>query len=186
MKKSIVISGPPAVGKTTVAKKIAEEFDATYLSGGDILKEMAMEQGYNSAGNDWWDTREGLEFLDKRKQNPDFDRKLDVRLTELFMKGGVVITSYTLPWLVDGGVKIWLEGSHASSTERMQNRDNMSTKDAFNITKQRFDNNKELYKKIYDFDFGQDKSVFDVIVDTDGLTASQVIDSVIDLVRGKL
>ena len=43
MTKSIVISGPPAVGKTTVAKGLAEEFSLTYLSGGDVLKEMAKE-----------------------------------------------------------------------------------------------------------------------------------------------
>ena len=45
MTKSIVISGPPAVGKTTVAKGLAEEFQLQYLSGGDVLKEMAKEQG---------------------------------------------------------------------------------------------------------------------------------------------
>ena len=44
MTKSIVISGPPAVGKTTVAKGLAEEFQLQYLSGGDVLKEMAKEQ----------------------------------------------------------------------------------------------------------------------------------------------
>ena len=38
--KSIVISGPPAVGKTTIAKGIAEEFDLKFLAGGDLLKEM--------------------------------------------------------------------------------------------------------------------------------------------------
>ena len=46
MTKSIVISGPPAVGKTTVAKGLANEFNLTYLSGGDVLKDMAKEQGF--------------------------------------------------------------------------------------------------------------------------------------------
>ena len=41
MLKSIIISGPPAIGKTTVAKGLAEEFDLVHLSGGDILKELA-------------------------------------------------------------------------------------------------------------------------------------------------
>lgn len=175
MKKSIVISGPPAVGKTTVAKGLAEEFDMRYLSGGDVLKEMAKEQGYDSAGDNWWDTKEGLEFLIRREQNSEFDKRLDDRLTKLFLGGGIVITSYTLPWLVDGGIKLWLEGSHTSSTKRMQNRDNMNSEEAYSITKHRFDKNKDLYKKLYDFDFGKDESVFDVIIDTDNLTARQVI-----------
>ena len=58
MTKSIVISGPPAVGKTTVAKGLAEEFQLKYLSGGDVLKEMAKEQGFDSDGDAWWDTDE--------------------------------------------------------------------------------------------------------------------------------
>ncbi|MFB5603433.1 MAG: AAA family ATPase, partial [Candidatus Nitrosomaritimum aestuariumsis] len=53
MTKSIVISGPPAVGKTTVAKGLASEFNLKYLSGGDVLKELAREQGFEVDGDDW-------------------------------------------------------------------------------------------------------------------------------------
>jgi cytidylate kinase len=181
--KSIVISGPPAVGKTTVAKGLAEEFSLQYLSGGDVLKDMAKEQGFDSEGDDWWDTEDGMKFLNQREENSEFDKKLDEKLTKLFNEGGMVITSYTLPWLIEDGIRIWLEGSHESSTKRMQNRDDMSTEDAYQITKQRFDKNKALYKKLYDFDFGDDKSVFDVIINTDNLTAQQVIDVAKETVR---
>ncbi len=183
MTKSIVISGPPAVGKTTVAKGLAEEFQLQYLSGGDVLKEMAKEQGFDSSGDDWWDTKEGMEFLNQREHNSEFDKKLDEKLSILFNQGGMVITSYTLPWLVKDGIRIWLEGSHESSTNRMQSRDNMSSEDAYKITKERFDKNKALYKKLYDFDFGEDKSVFDLIINTDNLTAQQVIDVTKETVR---
>ncbi len=183
MTKSIVISGPPAVGKTTVARGLAEEFQLQYVSGGDVLKDMAKEQGFDSDGDDWWDTTDGMRFLSRREQDSEFDKNLDSRLTELFNKGGMVITSYTLPWLISGGIKIWLEGSHASSTKRMQSRDNMSSADAREITKERFDKNKALYKKLYNYDFGDDTSVFDVIINTDNLTAQQVIDVAKETVR---
>ncbi len=183
MTKSIVISGPPAVGKTTVAKGLAEEFQLQYLSGGDVLKEMASEHGFDSKGDDWWDTQEGMEFLTQREQNSEFDKKLDEKLSILFNQGGMVITSYTLPWLIKDGIRIWLEGSHESSTNRMQSRDNMSSEDAYKITKERFDKNKALYKKLYNFDFGEDKSVFDLIINTDNLTAQQVIDVTTETVR---
>ncbi|MHA7647793.1 (d)CMP kinase [Nitrosopumilus sp. S4] len=183
MKKSIVISGPPAVGKTTVAKGLADEFNLQYLSGGDVLKEMAKEQGFDSDGDDWWDTEDGMKFLKQREENSEFDKKLDDKLITLFNQGGMVITSYTLPWLVDNGIKIWLEGSHASSTKRMQTRDNMSSEEAYEITKKRFDRNKALYKKLYNFDFGDDTSVFDLIINTDHLTAQQVIDVTKETVR---
>ena len=176
MTKSIVISGPPAVGKTTVAKGLAKECNLTYLSGGDVLKELAREQGFQVDGDDWWDTDEGMTFLKQRETNSEFDKKVDEKLVDLFNKGGMVITSYTLPWLVENGIKIWLDGSHASSTKRMQNRDNMSSDEAYEVTKERYDKNKALYKKLYNFDFGEDISVFDKIIDTDNLNAEQVIE----------
>jgi len=181
--KSIVISGPPAVGKTTVAKGLAEEFQLQYLSGGDVLKGMASEHGFDSNGDDWWDTEDGMKFLNQREQNSEFDKNLDKKLIVLFEKGGMVITSYTLPWLIQDGIRIWLEGSHESSTKRMQSRDSMSSEDAYEITKERFDKNKALYKKIYNFDFGEDKSVFDLTINTDHLTAQQVIDVAKEMVR---
>ena len=183
MTKSIVISGPPAVGKTTVAKGLADEFQLQYLSGGDVLKAMAKEQGFNSDGDDWWDTEDGMKFLNQREQNSEFDKNLDEKLTGLFNKGGMVITSYTLPWLIKNGIKIWLEGSHASSTKRMQSRDNMTSEEAYEVTKERYDKNRALYKKLYNFDFGEDKSVFDLIINTDNLTAKQVIDVTKETVR---
>lgn len=175
MTRSIVISGPPAVGKTTVAKALAAEFGMRHVSGGDVLKEMASEAGFDSGGDDWWDTQEGMRFLAEREKNPDFDRELDKRLSGMFEAGGAVITSYTLPWLVSGGVKVWLDGSHESSAARMRARDNMSQQDALEVTRRRFDKNKVLYKRLYGYDFGGDGAVFDVIIDTDGLSAEQVI-----------
>ena len=183
MTKSVVVSGPPAIGKTTVAKGLAREFNLTHLSGGDILKEFANEQGFSSIGDDWWDTEEGMKFLEQRKKNPEFDKKVDEKLKTLFQNGGFVITSYTLPWMVDDGIKIWLSGAVENSARRMQNRDNLSELDALNIVKKRFNENKIIYKSLYNFEFGEALSVFDKIIETDGLNAQQVLDEAKSVVR---
>jgi cytidylate kinase len=183
LQKSIIISGPPAIGKTTVSKGLAKEFGMKNLSGGDVLKEMAQEQGFQTKGDDWWDTQEGMKFLSQRKDNYEFDKKVDQKLKEIFQKGGVVITSYTLPWLVSGGIKIWLGGSKQNSAKRMQARDNMELSSALDIVTKRYEENKALYKKLYGFDFGEDLSVFDVIINTDGLDAQAVLDSAMQKVR---
>jgi len=183
LQKSIIISGPPAIGKTTVAKGLAQEFEMKNLSGGDVLKEMAHTQGFKTKGDDWWDTDEGMKFLSQRKDNYEFDKKVDEKLKEIFQKGGVVITSYTLPWLVSGGIKIWLGGSRQNSAKRMQTRDNMELSNALDIVKKRYEENKALYKKLYGFDFGEDLSVFDIIINTDGLDAHAVLDTAIQKVR---
>ncbi len=183
MLKSIIISGPPAIGKTTISKGLAKEFGLQSLSGGDVLKELAKEQGFKTEGDDWWDTDEGMKFLNQRKDNYEFDRKVDEKLKDLFLKGNVVVTSYTLPWLVDGGVKIWLAGSRENSAKRMQARDNNTLAESLEIVRKRYEENKILYKKLYGFDFGVDLSVFDVIINTDGLDAQKVLESAIAAVR---
>ena len=176
MSKSIVVSGPPAIGKTTVAKGLAKEFNLNYLSGGDILKELANEQGFSSSGDDWWDTEDGMKFLNQRKENSEFDKKVDEKLIQLFEKGNVVITSYTLPWLIDTGIKLWLSGTVENSAKRMQNRDNMDASSALEVVNKRFNENKLIYKNLYNFEFGDDLSVFDKIIQTDGINAEQVLE----------
>ena len=183
MLKSIIISGPPAIGKTTIAKRLAKEFDVQYLSGGDILKELAEEQGFQTEGDDWWDTQEGINFLDQRKKNPEFDKNVDNKLKELFSKGGIVVTSYTLPWLVEGGVKIWLDGSKENSALRMTARDNSSKNEALEIVQKRYNENKIIYKELYGFEFGEDLSVFDKVIETDELNVEQVLEIAKSTVR---
>ena len=183
MIKSIIISGPPAIGKTTIAKGLAKEFNIEYLSGGDILKELAEEQGFQTKGDDWWDTQEGINFLDQRKKNSEFDKNVDNKLKELFSKGGIVVTSYTLPWLVEGGVKIWLDGSKENSALRMTTRDNSSKNEALEIVQKRYNENKIIYKELYGFEFGEDLSVFDKIIETDGLNVEQVLEIAKSTVR---
>ena len=177
------MSGPPAIGKTTVAKGLALEFNLNYLSGGDILKEIASEQGFSSSGDDWWDTEDGMKFLEQRKENSEFDKKVDEKLIQLFEHGDIVITSYTLPWLTDDGIKLWLDGTVENSAKRMQNRDNMDASLALEVVKKRFNENKIIYKNLYNFEFGDDLSVFDKIIKTDVLDAEQVLEIAKSTVR---
>jgi CMP/dCMP kinase len=181
--RSVIISGPPAIGKTTIAKGLGEEFGLKYLSGGDVLKEMAKEQGFATDRDDFWDTEEGMNFLNIRKVNPEFDKQVDQKLGKIFLTDNVIITSYTLPWLVKDGIKIWLAGSHENSAKRMTMRDDISVSDALEIVKKRYDENKTLYHKLYGFNFGEDLSVFSVIINTDDLGPGQVLEQAKNAVK---
>ena len=124
-----------------------------------------------------------MQFLNQRKDNPEFDKKVDDKLKILFETGGVVITSYTLTWMVEGGIKIWLSGTFENSAKRMQSRDNVTEINALDIVKKRFNENRSIYKNLYNFEFGEDLSVFDRIIETDGLNADQVLDKAKSIVR---
>ena len=179
---SIVISGWPAVGKTTIACKLAEEFDITMYNGGDILKMLAEEEnkGYSVKRDDWWDTTEAKKFMEERKSDPSFDKKVDKKLIEIVKKGGTVITSYTLPWLVlDESIiiiKFWLRGSPENRARRMANRDGISFEEAKRIIKLRDEENKKIYYRLYGFRFGEDLTVFDYVLNTDRLSIDSLVE----------
>ena len=164
---SIVISGWPAVGKTTMASEIAREFKFKLYNGGDILKMLARDKGYSVSGNDWWDTEEAKKFMAERKTDPCFDKQVDKKLVEIVKTEKAVITSYTLPWLVEGPIKFWLKGSQLNRAKRMANRDNLSIEEAEKVIKTRDEQNKTIYRKLYGFNFGEDLTVFDFLINTD-------------------
>jgi cytidylate kinase len=177
-KFSIVISGWPAVGKTTIAGKLAEEFGLTMYNGGDILKMLASEKGYSTERDDWWDTAEAKKFMQERKSDPSFDKKVDKTLAEIVRKGGAVITSYTLPWLVkdESVIKLWLRGSPENRAKRMANRDDIGFSEAKRIIALRDEENKKIYYKLYHFKFGEDLTVFDYVLNTDRLPLDSLIE----------
>jgi cytidylate kinase len=183
--KAIIISGMPAVGKTTVSKKVAEALGTPMIGGGDVLKEMAVEEGYTPGGDDWWDKGEGMKFLQERKRSSDFDREVDARLIAKAKKGGVVITSYPLPWLTKDGVKVWLSGSVESRAMRMSKRDGMPVSRCREVLSVRDSENYKLYKKIYGIEFGADLTPFDLVVETDGIDESKVAEIVIQFVKNR-
>ena len=180
---AIIISGMPAVGKTTVSKLVAERLSLKVVGGGDVLKEMAVEEGYTLGGEDWWDTEEGMKFLRERKRSSSFDKEVDDRLLQKAKKGDVVITSYTLPWLSKQGIKVWLSGSVESRAERMARRDQIEVSKCREIVAVRDVENYMLYKKIYAIEFGKDLSPFDLVVDTDSIDETKVTSVVLEYVN---
>ena len=176
---SIVISGWPAVGKTTIACKLAEEFGLVMYNGGDILKMLAEEKGYSTGRDDWWDTTEAKKFMEERRSDPSFDKKVDDKLVKIVKKGSAVITSYTLPWLVREDtaiIKFWLRGSPENRAKRMASRDEISIAEARGIVKMRDDENKMIYYKLYNFHFGEDLTIFDYVLNTDKLSLDSLIE----------
>ncbi len=183
--KAIIISGMPAVGKTSVSRQVARALGIPMVGGGDVLKEMAVEEGYTPGGEDWWDRGEGMKFLQQRKKSPGFDKEVDSRLIEKAKKGDVVITSYPVPWLTSNGVKIWLSGSAKSRAARMSRRDSIPLSNCREILSVRDLENYKLYKKIYGIEFGRDLGPFDLVVETDSIDEDRVAQIVIQYAKNR-
>jgi cytidylate kinase len=174
-KKIVVcISGMAGTGKSTLAKKLAEKYNLRYFSGGDALKELAKEEGYDSSSRGWWESPEGLSFLETRQKNLEFDKAVDDKLLEYARQGNVLLDSWTMAWLLKTGFKIWLVASVEKRTERIAKRDKIPTKEASRVLKEKEARTKTIYKKLYGFTIGEDFEPFDLVVDTNNLTAGEV------------
>jgi cytidylate kinase len=174
-KKIVVcISGMAGTGKSTLAKKIAKKYNLKYYSGGDALKDLAVDQGYNSKSQGWWESSSGLEFLAKREQHLKFDKLVDKKLLEYAKKGNVLLDSWTMPWLLEYGFKIWLAASENKRTERIAKRDKLTKSQARKVLKEKEARTKNIYKKLYGFNLGKDFKPFHVILDTEKLNAKEV------------
>jgi len=174
-KKSVLcVCGMAGTGKSTLAKKLAAKYGLRYYSGGDALKALAEAEGYKPYGHGWWESPEGLRFLQKRGKDPKFDKTVDRKLMEYAKEGNIVLDSWTMPWLLKGGFKIWLEASLQTRAERIAERDGITVKAALRALKEKEALTKAIYRKLYGFKLGADFAPFQLILDTDNLKEEEV------------
>lgn len=179
----ICISGLAATGKSTVARKLAKALNIKYISGGQALKQLAIERGYKPGGEDWWEKPEGLKFLEERSSNPEFDKLVDAKLLELASKSDVVIDSWVLPWLLKDGYKIWLKASEDERAARLSKRSGLPVDAAKEVLRKRDSESKEIYNKLYGISLESDLSPFDVVLDTTGLNEDEVYKILLSLIK---
>jgi cytidylate kinase len=164
-------------GKSTAAKRLAEYYGIKYYSGGDALKAVAAGMGHKTAGEGWWETAEGIKFLEKRLDNLEIDRKVDEKLLGWAKRGGVVLDCWALPWLLKKGFKIWLEATEKVRTQRLAERDNLSPEMALRVLREKEAKTKAIYKKLYGFKLGEDFEPFQLILDVNLLNKDEVYET---------
>jgi cytidylate kinase len=174
----LCISGMTGSGKSTVAKRIAAKYGLDYFSGGSALKSLAREEGYAPEIHGWWETPQGLKFLQQRMGDFTFDRRIDEKLLELAKQGNVVLDSWTMPWLLNEGFKIWLDASPKVRAERVVKRDRLSMEEALKALTEKDEKTWQIYKSLYGFNLGHDLSPFDLVLATDELNPDEVFHAV--------
>jgi cytidylate kinase len=172
----ICISGMAGTGKSTLSKKLAEKYNLQCYSGGDALKELAKAEGYDVSRQGWWESPEGLNFLNERVNDPKFDKEVDAKLLQYAQQGNVLLDSWTMPWLLKEGFKIWLMASIEKRAARVAERDKITVNEAFKVLEEKEARTKTIYKKLYGFVLGEDFAPFDLVLDTDNLNAEEVFE----------
>ncbi|MEM4703630.1 MAG: cytidylate kinase family protein [Candidatus Bathyarchaeia archaeon] len=171
---TICVCGLSGSGKSSLAKRLAEKYKLRYFSGGDALKALAIQEGYKNVDRGWWETPEGMRFLERRNRNHELDSEIDKKLMELAQQGNVMLDSWTMPWLLKKGFKIWLEASPETRAKRIAFRDGISEEEALEALTNKEKHTREIYRNLYGFDLGKDFEPFHLILDTDSLNAEEV------------
>jgi len=82
-----------------------------------------------------------------------------------------------MPWLFKNGFKIWIEVSPQERAKRLARRDKISLRKAEKAITEKDGKTKRIYERLYGFKLGEDFSPFDLVLDTELLSAKETFDT---------
>jgi cytidylate kinase len=142
----IAVSGLHGSGRSTHAKRLAEEFGLRYVSSGTIFRQMAEERGLT------------LEEMSKL---------IDERAREESRKGGVVVDATLSGWMCeDPDLRIFLTTPLEARIRRIAEREGIGLEEARRETVARAESERERFMDYYGVDIS-DLSAYDLVLNTD-------------------
>ncbi len=187
-KIGIIIFGFSGAGKSSIAKMLAKKLHLRVIHPSGILRDLINNKipriNDSKSGRGFWETPAGIKmFKDRLKLKTPIDFTCDKILLREFDKGNVVIDSWSLPWITNHGIKIYLKTNVSIRTKRVSKRSHISIKEARRIVLMKDIKTRNLYLKHKDIDIKRDTKVFHLVINTDKLTKDEVCSKALCFVR---
>jgi len=168
----ITISGPPGSGKTTVCRILSQRLGMEAVVFGNIFRSYAAERNMTLS-----------ELGTAAEIDPSIDEAIDSKILEIARsKDDVILESRLSAYMLErNGIpafKVCLDASLRERVKRIGLRDGESEEEAERNTAERQDSEAKRYIKYYGIDVS-DRSIFDLIVNTDDKTPDQVAEAII-------
>lgn len=166
----VTVSGPPAVGTSSLCDETADEFDARVLSGGDIFRNIADERGLTAH-----------ELSEVAEVDNTIDKKVDNRLKQRIREyienresqdSHLIVDSRLAGWHADGeaDLAIWLQAPIDVRIQRIKDREETEEQ-----LRKRESSDARRYMEYYNIDI-DDMSVYDLVIDTDTFSQKETVD----------
>lgn len=173
----ITISGPPGSGKTTACSKLSEALGLKAVVFGKIFRELAAEKNLTLG-----------ELGEIAEKDPSIDRMIDSRILEIARANPDIILESRLSayMLTRNGIpayRILLEASPDIRMARVGLREGETLEQATANTIERQKSEAKRYMMYYGIDIN-DRSVYDLVLNTDDLTPDEVLETILEGVRG--
>lgn len=149
----LTIGGLVGAGKTTLARRLAGAHGMSYITIGDIMRQMAEKRGMSLN-----------EFSGLAEKDPSIDREIDERQRKS-AKDNCIFDSRLSAFLIKADIKIWLTAPLEVRAERVAKREGAPLKEALNNIRRREESERKRYKGFYKIDLN-DLSVYDLVLNT--------------------
>ncbi len=169
----IAVSGPPGSGKTTYARRLAEDLGFEFYSAGMFFRRLAKEKGLSL-----------VELNELAARDPSIDLEIDRMTYEAGLRGRVVVEGHLVAWVLRdvADVKIYVNAPLEVRVRRIAERDGIPLEQALRETVRRENLHRKRFYEYYGIDIG-DLSIFDLVVDTSRLGIEDVYETILGFVR---
>lgn len=168
----IAISSHSGCGNTTATNNVGAtlELDVVNYTFRDLAADLALP--FES-------------IQQKASRSPIYDFLTDLNLMRASLRPCVVVGSRLAGWLVDADLRVWLHAPLEARAKRIFQREpdkHAGYESVLYRTLQRDEQNRKRYLEIYGIDIN-DRSDFDITINTEKLTAEQVSSLIVAAAR---
>ena len=172
----IVISGEPGAGTSTIAKKVAEKLHLKYLSPGKTFKNY-LDEDETDAALDFWQTKFG--------KSKKLHEMLDADQIKAAKKGNVVICGKLSIHFIKkyATLTVWLNVPLDVRARRSSGRDGISFEEAKKDIFEREQLERNQWKKMYGFDYLNQKDEANLVLDSSDMTVEETVDAILEKMK---
>lgn len=165
----IAVAGLTGAGKNTLGEAIAKALGLRLVC--PTFKDLAKKEGISL-----------MEFQKRAEKDPKIDKKFDAALKEQARKGKCVVTTWLGPWMVNADIRIWIFAPFDIRAERIAKRDGITIKAAKRHIKERDEENRQRYLKVYGIDI-YNHDMFDLCINNEKISPEQSMKLVLSLLE---